>query len=106
MANISRKMARARLNEALAMHLINDFTEYGAEVIAKLRRDRPADYLKMVTTAFENDEPPPAPRSMNSRDAETQPARTEAPPRGPKVWLTDPLIEEVIQLTSRPRMSQ
>lgn len=44
MANISRKMARARLNEALAMHLINDFTEHGAEVIAKLRRDKPAGF--------------------------------------------------------------
>lgn len=53
----SRAAARARLNEALAKHLIEDFTEHGAEVIGKLRRDKPADYLRMVTTAFQNDEP-------------------------------------------------
>jgi hypothetical protein len=56
-------MARQRLNTALANHLIQDFTANGAEVVAKLRKDKPVEYLKMVTTILQQQDAAEAARA-------------------------------------------
>jgi hypothetical protein len=100
MANLSRKAARARLNEALAKHLIDDFTEHGAEVIAKLRKNKPADYLKMVTTAFQSEDPPAVPRALDDHSKSRPGTRAEFAASEREHWLTDPAMDEIVQLTS------
>jgi len=45
--------ARQRLNNVLANHLIQDFAANGAEVVAKLRKDKPVEYMKMVNALLE-----------------------------------------------------
>jgi len=53
MAKYSGAQARQRLNSVLANHLIQDFAANGAEVVARLRKDKPVEYLKMVTTILQ-----------------------------------------------------
>jgi len=48
--------ARTRLNKALTKHLVADFDAYGAEAIAKLRKEKPVDYLKLVTAILEKED--------------------------------------------------
>ena len=45
--------ARQRLNNVMANHLIQDFSANGAEVVARLRKDKPVEYLKMVTAILQ-----------------------------------------------------
>ena len=92
--------ARERLNAALADHLIDDFKAHGAEVIAKLRKDKPAEYLKMVTTAFQNQGAVPAVRAP-SRKFAGQFARVYSEPSGPKEWRMPPEIDEFLRLTGQ-----
>ena len=49
----SGAQARQRLNNVLANHLIQDFAANGAEVVARLRKDKPVEYLKMVTALLQ-----------------------------------------------------
>ena len=55
-----RKLAgvqlRTRLNNAIANQFIADFTANGGEVIAKLRRDKPLEYIKMMTAILQQAE--------------------------------------------------
>ena len=44
MAKYTGALARQRLNSVLANHLIQDFAANGAEVVAKLRQDKPVEY--------------------------------------------------------------
>ena len=42
--------ARSQLNEAFARALLADFRVCGAEVIAEVREERPAEYLQLIAT--------------------------------------------------------
>jgi len=39
-----------RLGRALGEHISDDFDAHGAEVIAKLRTDKPVEYMKLMTS--------------------------------------------------------
>ena len=41
---------RVRLGRALGEHMSDDFDAFGAEVIAKLRTDKPVEYMKLMTS--------------------------------------------------------
>lgn len=41
---------RTKLGDALAQNLTKDFTEHGAGAIAKMRQDKPLDYMKLTST--------------------------------------------------------
>lgn len=45
--------ARTRLNRELTKHLIADFAAHGAEVIARMRKEKPVDYIKMVNAVLQ-----------------------------------------------------
>ena len=53
MTQYTGPQARQRLNKVLANHLIQDFAANGAEVIAKLRKDKPVEYMKMVSAILQ-----------------------------------------------------
>ena len=53
MAHYAGTRARQRLNAVMANHLIDDFSANGAEVVARLRKDKPVEYLKMVTAILQ-----------------------------------------------------
>jgi 2-keto-4-pentenoate hydratase len=53
MTKYKGSVARARLNNVLANHLIADFAANGGEVVARLRKDKPVEYLKMVTAILQ-----------------------------------------------------
>ncbi|WP_116090766.1 hypothetical protein [Sphingomonas crusticola] len=91
--------ARERLNAALADHLINDFTAYGAEVIANLRNEKPADYLKMVTTAFQSESARPISRAPSSNSAGRHSMRAYNSRPVPEELRMSPELEEVLRLT-------
>jgi hypothetical protein len=59
------RQARARLKTSITKHLITDFDEHGAEVIARMRKDKPVDYLKMVTAILEAEDASEAAASPN-----------------------------------------
>lgn len=46
------KSARSRISEAFLRSLADHFASHGATVIAKVREDRPADYLKIVSAVI------------------------------------------------------
>ena len=48
--------ARQRLGTALTKHVVADFTASGAEVVAKLRKEKPLDYLKLVQAILEKED--------------------------------------------------
>jgi len=48
--------ARTRLGQALTKHVVDDFTVHGAEVIAKMRNEKPLDYVKLVHTILEKED--------------------------------------------------
>ena len=48
--------ARLRLGDALTKHVVSDFAANGAEVIAKLRKDKPLEYVKMVQAILEKED--------------------------------------------------
>ena len=48
--------ARTRLGQALTKHVVDDFTVHGAEVIAKVRNEKPLDYVKLVHTILEKED--------------------------------------------------
>ena len=55
-----RKRARPqttgeRLGHALSEHVVADFSAHGAEVVAKLRQDKPLDYLKLIQAMLEKE---------------------------------------------------
>jgi len=52
-AKYTGALARQRLNSVLANHLIQDFAANGAEVVAKLRQDKPVEYMKMVSAILQ-----------------------------------------------------
>ena len=49
--------ARDKLGTAFVQALAQDFHVHGAKVIAKVRRDRPHDYLKIVASTIPKDTP-------------------------------------------------
>jgi len=48
--------ARLRLGDALTKHVVADFSASGAEVVAKLRKEKPLDYLKLVQVILEKED--------------------------------------------------
>jgi hypothetical protein len=57
------------MGEALAATLRDDFAAYGREAIAKLRHEKPADYLKIIAAlAPRHAEDPKAPNSKEGGD--------------------------------------
>jgi hypothetical protein len=48
---------RTKLRGALTKHLVSDFDAHGADVIAKMRTDKPVDYLKMITAMLQQEDP-------------------------------------------------
>ncbi|WP_116090767.1 hypothetical protein [Sphingomonas crusticola] len=48
---------RTKLRGALTKHLVTDFDAHGAEVIARMRADKPVDYLKMITAMLQQEDP-------------------------------------------------
>jgi hypothetical protein len=48
--------ARVRLSDALTKHVVTDFTTYGAEVVAKLRDEKPLDYVKLVHAILQKED--------------------------------------------------
>jgi hypothetical protein len=44
---------RTRLSNAVANQFIADFSANGGEVIAKLRHEKPLEYIKMMTAILE-----------------------------------------------------
>ena len=55
------KGSRNKLGEAFLDALHADWQEHGAEVIARVRQDRPQDYLKVVASTL--------PKDLHVRDA-------------------------------------
>ena len=49
--------ARDKLGSAFVQALADDFQVHGTKVIAKVRRDRPHDYLKIVASTIPKDAP-------------------------------------------------
>jgi hypothetical protein len=47
---------RTKLRGALTKHLVTDFDAHGAEVIARMRADKPVDYLKMITAMLQQED--------------------------------------------------
>ena len=58
---------RNKLGEAFLDALQADWQEHGAEAIARVRQDRPQDYLKVVASTL--------PKDLNVRDARTSDPR-------------------------------
>lgn len=81
---------RARLSQALTKHLVSDFTQHGAEVIAKLRTDKPADYLKMVSAALEKEGAAEAAAAVGYNVVERRILRPTNPDGGPTIWRAEP----------------
>src|SRR6187402_2547973 len=53
MAERKRKPAEephVRLGRALGEHMSDDFAAFGADLIAKLREDKPVEYMKLMTS--------------------------------------------------------
>jgi hypothetical protein len=48
--------ARLRLGDALTKHVVSDFSANGAEVVAKLRQEKPLDYVKLVQAILEKED--------------------------------------------------
>ena len=48
--------ARLRLGDALTKHVVDDFSVNGAEVVAKLRTEKPLDYVKLVQAILEKED--------------------------------------------------
>lgn len=48
--------ARMRLGQALTKYIVDDFIVHGAEVIAKMRNEKPLDYVKLVRTILEKED--------------------------------------------------
>lgn len=46
------KGARSKLGEAFLRELLSDFEAHGAETIAKVRTERPQDYVKVVASVL------------------------------------------------------
>jgi len=47
------KKARARLNSVLANQFITDFAEHGGDVVAKLRQEKPVEYMKLMSAVLQ-----------------------------------------------------
>ena len=47
---------RTKLSRALTKHLVSDFDAHGAEVIARMRADKPVEYLKLVTAILQEED--------------------------------------------------
>ena len=48
--------ARLRLGDALTKHVVSDFSANGAEVVAKLRTEKPLEYVKLVQAILEKED--------------------------------------------------
>lgn len=48
--------ARLRLGDALTKHVVSDFSANGAEVVAKLRQEKPLEYVKLVQAILEKED--------------------------------------------------
>jgi len=48
--------ARLRLGDALTKHVVSDFAANGAEVVAKLRQEKPLEYVKLVQAVLEKED--------------------------------------------------
>ena len=47
------RKARDRLNNVLANQFIADFSAHGGEIVAKLRKEKPVDYMKMMSAVLQ-----------------------------------------------------
>ena len=52
----NEELRRARLRRALVNNLILDFEANGTELVAKMRKDKPLDYLKLVNTILDEED--------------------------------------------------
>jgi len=57
MAKYTGTAARQRLNSVMANHLVADFAAHGEEVVAKLRKEKPAEYMKLVSAILQSTSP-------------------------------------------------
>ena len=48
--------ARLRLGDALTKHVVSDLAVNGAEVVAKLRKEKPLEYVKLVQAILEKED--------------------------------------------------
>lgn len=85
------RLARTRLGQALTNHLVADFSQHGAEVIAKLRMEKPSEYLKMVSAILEKDEAAAATIAYNV--VERRILRPTNPGGGPTMWKAEPELK-------------
>jgi len=82
--------ARTRLGQAMTRHLVDDFAAHGAEVIAKLRTDKPADYLKMVSAVLEKEDAAAEAAAVAYNVVERRILRPTNPGGGPTTWQAEP----------------
>ena len=50
------KTPRERLGQALGEHVVADFSAFGSEVVAKLRQEKPLDYLKLIQAILDKED--------------------------------------------------
>lgn len=53
---VAEAAVRAQLSITMSRHIVADFHAHGAEVIEKLRKDKPLDYIKMVQAILEKEQ--------------------------------------------------
>ena len=82
--------ARTRLGRAMTQHLVDDFAAHGAEVIAKLRTDKPADYLKMISAVLEKEDAAAEAAAVAYNVVERRILRPTNPGGGPTAWQIEP----------------
>jgi hypothetical protein len=80
---------RAKLSRALTRHLVDDFADHGADVIAKLRIDKPADYLKMVSAVLEREDAAEAAAAVAYNVVERRVLRPVKTDGGPTTWRAE-----------------
>jgi hypothetical protein len=82
--------ARTRLGKAMTQHLVDDFAAHGAEVIAKLRTDKPADYLKMISAVLEKEDAAAEAAAITYNVVERRILRPNEPGGCPTTWRSEP----------------
>jgi phytoene dehydrogenase-like protein len=89
-AGRTQAQIRAKLSKALTKHLVDDFAEHGADVVAKLRVDKPNEYLKMVSAVLEREDAAEAAAAVAYNVVERRVLRPVNQDGGPTIWRADP----------------
>jgi len=69
--------ARLRLKHDLVKHLARDFRSHGESAIAKLRTQKPIDYLRLVTAELDSEAAAEALEAMSPSRIIELPARSD-----------------------------